>query len=96
MKLRLALLVIAVLVSSACSDRNSKAREEFLSGCMRTGGTKAACSCAFDRLEKTYKPESLDLFHESMASISADAAKSATLQAILNDTVQYATACAKR
>lgn len=94
MKFRIALLVVAVLLTSACSDRNGKARARFLSGCIRSGAITSACACAFHRLELSHSPEELDVFHEPMVAVGADQQKAATFQAITRDALRHAAACA--
>lgn len=53
----LSLTVLIALVS--CSDKNSKAKGQFLSGCIKAGATKSQCSCIFGKLESEYSPEEL-------------------------------------
>ncbi|SDV11938.1 hypothetical protein SAMN05216202_5384 [Pseudomonas mucidolens] len=51
--------IITLVILAGCSDENSHARGEFLSGCVHSGGTKAVCQCIFRNLEKKYSPTEL-------------------------------------
>lgn len=53
------LMITALLLLVGCSDENSHARGEFLSGCVQSGTPKAICRCTFQKLETKYSPEEL-------------------------------------
>lgn len=55
------LTLVSILFTSliSCTDKNSKIRGEFLSGCVKSGASKAQCTCIFDQLESTYSSEDL-------------------------------------
>lgn len=55
--MRLAIMTVIALVALAgCSDENSQARGQFLSGCMQGGASKSICSCMLGKLEQKYSP----------------------------------------
>lgn len=56
-RLILALMIFIYLVS--CTDKNSKLRGDFLSGCVTSGLSKSQCSCMFFHLESLYSSEDL-------------------------------------
>ncbi len=48
---------LSILIT-ACSFENDQAKGEYLSGCMRSGGTKDECNCLFDSLKETFNLKS--------------------------------------
>lgn len=54
----LALLSAALLISG-CSSEEDKMRGHFLSDCVRGGGTKQICNCAWDKIRSNYNIEDL-------------------------------------
>lgn len=48
------MLLASLLLITACSDKNSKIRGEFIAGCMKGGSSKAFCACTFQKLENKY------------------------------------------
>jgi hypothetical protein len=88
LKLITTLLLLAALVLAACSDQRSKARGEFLSGCVKSGGSKAACNCIFERLESKYGAEAIETLSSPMVNVTPD-----RMRPILDDTVRFGLAC---
>lgn len=58
MRTRLILMAL-LLVLGGCSDENSRAKGEFLSGCVQSGAPKAVCICTYEKLEQKYSPQDL-------------------------------------
>ncbi|QAY89983.1 hypothetical protein CUN63_08580 [Pseudomonas sp. ACM7] len=52
-------VIAALKLLTGCSDENSRARGEFLSGCVQSGASKAICQCTFQKLEAKYSPAQL-------------------------------------
>lgn len=46
-------LMVAVLLTG-CGSETSKARGQFIAGCVQGGGSKSTCACAFDKMEYQY------------------------------------------
>lgn len=57
-KLQILSLTVSIALVS-CSDKNSKAKGQFLSGCIKAGAAKSQCSCIYRKLESEYSPEEL-------------------------------------
>lgn len=52
-------VIAALLLLAGCSDENSHARGEFLSGCVQSGMSNLVCQCTFQKLEAKYSPTEL-------------------------------------
>jgi len=52
------LLISLAMLITACSFENDKAKGGYLSGCMRSGGSKDECNCLYDNLKATFNFES--------------------------------------
>lgn len=61
----LILIPILFISLTSCTDKNSKIRGEFLSGCIKSGAPKTQCNCIFDQLESTYSSEDLHRINSS-------------------------------
>ena len=46
------------MLVTACSFESDQAKGEYLSGCIRSGGSKDECNCLYDNLKATFNFES--------------------------------------
>ncbi len=68
----IACFVVCALALVACSSEESKARGEYLAGCMQSGTGKAACDCTYDQLLKIYPFQQLKAMSKSPGRIPPD------------------------
>lgn len=81
-------MLVVVFLFVGCSSKSAKARGEFLSGCVQSGTAKSVCTCVYDHLEDTYRPETLQVLADPHSEVPASA-----IQAIATDTSKYAAMC---
>lgn len=80
-------LTVLSLYLAGCSDPQSKARGEFLAGCVQGGASKAVCGCVYERLEQRFTREELAEF--TKPSVTAPP------QRLMREGMQAAMACRK-
>ena len=64
-----ACLVLGMTVLASCSSEESKARGEYLAGCIQSGTDKAACDCTYDKMLKFYSFKELKAMSQSSRRI---------------------------
>lgn len=69
-QLTVSLLILTAL--TGCSDENSKARGQFIAGCIQGGAEKSVCACAFEKLGEQYTPTELDALSDTTQIPSED------------------------
>ena len=69
-QLTVSLLLLSVL--AGCSGENSKARGQFIAGCINGGAEKSVCACTFEKLEEKYTPAELDALSDTTQVPSED------------------------
>lgn len=62
-------LVLGMTVLAACSSEESKARGEYLAGCIQSGTDKATCDCTYDKMLKFYTFKELKAMSQSSRGI---------------------------
>lgn len=67
-----ACLVLGITALAACSSEESKARGEYLAGCIQSGTDKAACDCTYDKMLKFYTFKELKAMSHSSRKIPPD------------------------
>lgn len=77
-------LLFLIVLTAACGDENSKARGEFLAGCVHSGLPKSACACMFDKITEKYTVKELQAFDQQLK---------APPEAFVQVTMQAAMAC---
>lgn len=65
-------LVLGMTVLASCSSEESKARGEYLAGCIQSGTDKAACDCTYDKLLQIYPFQQLKAMSQSSRKIPPD------------------------
>lgn len=65
-------MVVCALALVACSSEESKARGDYLAGCIQSGTDKAACDCTYDQLVKIYPFQQLKSMSKSSGRIPPD------------------------
>lgn len=69
---QLTVILLLLTALAGCSDENSKARGQFIAGCMHGGAEKSVCACAFEKLEEKYTPAELDALSDTSQIPSED------------------------
>lgn len=64
--------VMSVIALAACSSEESRARGEYLAGCVQSGTDKAACDCTYDKLLQIYPFQQLKAMSKSPGRIPPD------------------------
>lgn len=64
--------VLGMTALAACSSEESKARGEYLAGCVQSGTDKAACDCTYDKMLKFYTFKELKAMSQSSRKIPPD------------------------
>ncbi len=65
-------LVLGMAALAACSSEESKARGEYLAGCIQSGTDKVACDCTYDKMLKFYTFKELKAMGQSSRRIPPD------------------------
>jgi hypothetical protein len=85
---RIVVIVVGVLLLAGCSSKKSVGEGAFLSGCVRSGGSKSQCQCLYGHLEDTYSAEQLSVLGEPLTPETSSLA-----QAIAEEGFRYAPMC---
>ncbi|MES2280964.1 MAG: hypothetical protein V4542_06090 [Pseudomonadota bacterium] len=65
-------VALGMVFLAACSNEESKARGDYVAGCMQSGTDKAACDCTYDKMLKFYTFKELKAMSQSSRRIPPD------------------------
>lgn len=65
-------MAFCLLALAACSSEESRARGEYLAGCMQSGADKVTCDCTYDKILKFYTFKELKAMSQSASKIPPD------------------------